>query len=206
MWGKKAQTNTKLLFNSLPTQTPSLCVSHKHTQFPWALSHFHGCMCLQFSLLSKKGLRYLLYPFISLWMVGGRISPSFTSALSSVLSKNLGRRKMEKKNKREMGEWNYSLFLCPWCIYWLETSLLAPFNSVQLRSVDWDQQCPKNLISQADWKKRHEIEMAKKQLGTEKNGGEERQGENKNAFLNNWITLIQQGSEFLKRPISPFLH
>lgn len=57
-------------------------------------------MQLQFSLLSKKGLRYLLYPFISLWIVGGRISPSFTSALSKELSNSL----RTKAGKRERGE------------------------------------------------------------------------------------------------------
>lgn len=57
-------------------------------------------MQLQFSLLSKKGLRYLLYPFISLWIVGGRISPSFTSALSKELSNSL----RTKAGERERGE------------------------------------------------------------------------------------------------------
>lgn len=64
----------------------------------FSLSDLHLHRCISYaaaSLLSKKGLRYLLYPFISLWMVGGRISPSFTSALSNELSNNL-RTKTEK--------------------------------------------------------------------------------------------------------------
>lgn len=56
-----------------------------------------GCNVSAVSLLSKKGLRYLLYPFISLWMVGGRISPSFTSALSMELSNNLRTKTEEGK-------------------------------------------------------------------------------------------------------------
>lgn len=58
--------------------------------FPLSVLSFPGLDVSAVSLLSKKGLRYLLYPFISLWMVGGRISPSFTSALSSEFSSNLG--------------------------------------------------------------------------------------------------------------------
>lgn len=66
-----------------------------HT-FPLSTLSFPLLHVSTVSLLSKKGLRYLLYPFISLWMVGGRISPSFTSAFSMELSNSL-------RTKRE---WN----------------------------------------------------------------------------------------------------
>lgn len=62
------------------------------------------------SLLSKKGLRYLLYPFISLWIVGGRISPSFTSALSMELSNNL-RTEKGKGGGKQKHRWLLSCLL-----------------------------------------------------------------------------------------------
>lgn len=72
-------------------------------RFPLGVLSFPWLHVSAVPLLSKKGLRYLLYPFISLWMVGGRISPSFTSALSNELSNNLrtktDRGRGEKKQK-----------------------------------------------------------------------------------------------------------
>lgn len=53
------------------------------------------------SLLSKKGLRYLLYPFISLWIVGGRISPSLTSAFIMELSNSLGTKRGAERPVRD---------------------------------------------------------------------------------------------------------
>lgn len=86
---QKGHASTKLQYEPL---------SVKHT-FPLSVLSFPWLHVSPASLLSKKGLRYLLYPFISLWMVGGRISPSFTSALSSELSNNL-RTKTEKERER----------------------------------------------------------------------------------------------------------
>lgn len=80
-------------------QCEPLSFSVKHT-FPLSALSFPRLHVSAVSLLSKKGLRYLLYPFISLWMVGGRISPSFTSALSKELSNNL-RAKTESERGRE---------------------------------------------------------------------------------------------------------
>lgn len=80
------------------------------------------------SLLSKKGLRYLLYPFISLWIVGGRISPSFTSALSMELSNNL-RRKAEKGKGggKQKHRWLFLSFL-------LVLLFFFPFHQVYFSS------------------------------------------------------------------------
>lgn len=74
--------------------------SVKHA-FPLSVLSFPCLRVSAVSLLSKKGLRYLLYPFISLWMVGGRISPSFISALSIELSNNL-RTKAEREREKEV--------------------------------------------------------------------------------------------------------
>lgn len=80
----------------------------------WASAHLNSTptlnihsvpqhMDLMAFLLSKNGLRYLLYPFMSFWMVGGRISPSFTSALSREFSRIL-----QKEEKHEEREHTYS--------------------------------------------------------------------------------------------------
>lgn len=84
-------------------------------------------MQLQFSLLSKKGLRYLLYPFISLWIVGGRISPSFTSALSKEFSNNL-RKKCGKKRTGEDTESHR------WCFYLTSLLVFLFFLSLSIYS------------------------------------------------------------------------
>lgn len=93
-------------------------------RFPLGVLSFPWLHMSAVPLLSKKGLRYLLYPFISLWMVGGRISPSFTSALSNELSNNL-RTKTDRGGKRGKKSRNksYFLFLFPLCIYQMDSSL-----------------------------------------------------------------------------------
>lgn len=63
------------------------------------LQRIDGLAFIDVFLLSKNGLRYLLYPFMSFWMVGGRISPSFTSALSREFSRIL--RREGKHDERE---------------------------------------------------------------------------------------------------------
>lgn len=78
---EKGQASTKLHYEPI-----SFSVKRR---FPLGVLSFPWLHLSAVPLLSKKGLRYLLYPFISLWMVGGRISPSFTSALSNELSNNL---------------------------------------------------------------------------------------------------------------------
>lgn len=92
------------------------------------------------SLLSKKGLRYLLYPFISLWIVGGRISPSFTSALSMELSNNL-RTKAEKRKGggKQKHRW---LFLSCLLVFFF------PFHQVYFSS-DPPPDCSRNMG--VDW-------------------------------------------------------
>lgn len=93
-------------------------------RFPLGVLSFPWLPVSAVPLLSKKGLRYLLYPFISLWMVGGRISPSFTSALSNELSNNL-RTKTDRGGEREKKSRNksYFSFLFPLCIYQMDSSL-----------------------------------------------------------------------------------
>lgn len=78
------------------------------------------------SLLSKKGLRYLLYPFISLWIVGGRISPSFTSAITTELSNNL-RTKAEKGKGGGKQKHRWLLLSCLLVIFF-------PFHQVYFSS------------------------------------------------------------------------
>lgn len=93
---QKGNASTKL-------QYAPLSFSVKHT-FPPSVLSFPWLHVSAVSLLSKKGLRYLLYPFISLWMVGGRISPSFTSALSIELSNNLRTETDKGRKKRGVEE------------------------------------------------------------------------------------------------------
>lgn len=111
-------------------------LSVKHT-FPLSVLSFPWLRVSAVSLLSKKGLRYLLYPFISLWMVGGRISPSFTSALSNELSNNL-RAKTEKKKEpeRERGA-EIRIIILPLCIYLVDSSSRPPPYSHNPQGVDW---------------------------------------------------------------------
>lgn len=90
---QRRQASTKL-------QYEPVSFSIKPT-FPLSVLSFPWLHMSAVSLLSKKGLRYLLYPFISLWMVGGRISPSFTSALSNELSNNLRTKTGERKKERK---------------------------------------------------------------------------------------------------------
>lgn len=93
-------------------------------RFPLGVLSFPWLPVSAVPLLSKKGLRYLLYPFISLWMVGGRISPSFTSALSNELSNNL-RTKTDRGGERGKKSRNksYFSFFFPLCIYQMDSSL-----------------------------------------------------------------------------------
>lgn len=93
-------------------------------RFPLGVLSFPWLHMSAVPLLSKKGLRYLLYPFISLWMVGGRISPSFTSALSNELSNNL-RTKTDRGGEEGKKSRNksYFSFLFPLCIYQMDSSL-----------------------------------------------------------------------------------
>lgn len=74
------------------------------------------CVC-RICLLSKKGLRYLLYPFISFWMVGGKISPSFTSALSSGSSRMLLVHRQTKWRESKKETKSFCLFFF-WCDSW----------------------------------------------------------------------------------------
>lgn len=74
------------------------------------------CVC-RICLLSKKGLRYLLYPFISFWMVGGKISPSFTSALSSGSSRMLLAHRQTKWRESKKETKSFCLFFF-WCDSW----------------------------------------------------------------------------------------
>lgn len=75
----------------------------------------------------------MLYPFISLWMVGGRISPSFTSALSMELSNNL-RTKTEKGKGGEKTEIRMIFFFF---FYQVDFSSQPPHCSHNLQGADW---------------------------------------------------------------------
>lgn len=102
-----------------------------------------GCMQLQFSLLSKKGLRYLLYPFISLWIVGGRISPSFTSAFSKELSNSLRTKARKKGKRRGNKEIQITFFMSHLLAFFFlpdftrSRSLHSPWLITQTKAVNW---------------------------------------------------------------------
>lgn len=122
-----------------------------------SVSSMAACVCS--FLLSKNGLRYLLYPFISRWMVGGRISPSFTSALSIELSNNL-RTKTERET-RENQIWWIFLVLFSLCVCQagaLTTTALHLHRRLSSSA---------NLTNHADRKKRLYWDL----LGIKKMGG-----------------------------------
>lgn len=109
-----------------------------HT-FPLSALSFSLLHVSTVSLLSKKGLRYLLYPFISLWMVGGRISPSFTSAFSMELSNSL-------RTKRE---WNSEklkskFFVCVVPLF-KKWSSQPPVCSYNLQGAEWKSCKPRSM-------------------------------------------------------------
>lgn len=118
---------------SIKLQHEPISFSVKHT-FPLSALSFSWLHVSADSLLSKKGLRYLLYPFISLWMVGGKISPSFTSALSMELSNNLRTKKREGKKEVEKNK-NKSYFLLH--IYPEDSSSWPLHCSHNLQGADW---------------------------------------------------------------------
>lgn len=129
--------------------------SLSNTYFPWEFHHFPRCIyCAVVSLLSKKGLRYLLYPFISLWMVGGRISPSFTSALSNELSNNLGT-KTEKEKKEKNSNKNYLSSCCAFA-RWIPAHYQLPIHricrvSIEFYSKSYKPCWVKEKIKMATW-------------------------------------------------------
>lgn len=103
-------------------------------RFPLGVLSFPWLPVSAVPLLSKKGLRYLLYPFISLWMVGGRISPSFTSALSNELSNNLrtktdrGGERGKKAEIRVIFRFSSRCAFTRWILLW---------RSQSLQGIDW---------------------------------------------------------------------
>ena len=115
--------------------SPSHSVSNTH--FPMSALSFPWLHVAAVSLLSKKGLRYLLYPFISLWMVGGRISPSFTSALSKVLSNNLKTKRGREREQRENRNKNYFSRLLVTCVCQVDPSSRPLHYSYSLQGVNW---------------------------------------------------------------------
>lgn len=94
----------EIFSKDMQAQFYNLNSSHSPLHHPLTVLSFSYLHVCAVSLPSKKGLRYLLYPFISFWMVGGRISPSFTSALSSEFSNNLRTKTETEKgwNKRQL--------------------------------------------------------------------------------------------------------